>query len=171
MKKYLTILLFSFLLIMFSFAYAFVPLYKIFCILTSYGGYIDNQQNNAITNLSKRSLTIKFQSTVAEGLPWTFKPLQNDLNVLVGEAALSFYQAHNLANEKTIGVATYNVTPAKAGLYFNKIQCFCFEEQILYENQTIDMPVFFYIDPDLLKDPLMEEVSTIILSYTFFRTS
>eukprot|EP00560_Eucampia_antarctica_P004790 CAMPEP_0197842398 /NCGR_PEP_ID=MMETSP1437-20131217/46718_1 /TAXON_ID=49252 ORGANISM="Eucampia antarctica, Strain CCMP1452" /NCGR_SAMPLE_ID=MMETSP1437 /ASSEMBLY_ACC=CAM_ASM_001096 /LENGTH=226 /DNA_ID=CAMNT_0043452271 /DNA_START=1 /DNA_END=681 /DNA_ORIENTATION=- len=115
-------------------------------------------------------ITVRFDSTVGDVLPWSFVPTQLDVKVVPGETALSFFTATNHSDKAITGVATYNVHPPKAGLYFNKIQCFCFEEQRLLPGETVDMPVFFFIDPDYVNDPQLNTVSNITLSYTFFQT-
>ena len=104
-------------------------------------------------------------------MPWKFTPQQREVRVLPGETALAFYTATNKSAEDIIGVATYSVTPAQVAPYFSKIQCFCFEEQRLNAGETVDMPVFFFIDPDFVNDPTMKKIDTITLSYTFFSTS
>lgn len=101
-------------------------------------------------------------------MPWKFTPQQREVRVLPGETALAFYTATNKSTEDIIGVATYSVTPAQVAPYFSKIQCFCFEEQRLNAGETVDMPVFFFIDPDFVNDPTMNKIDTITLSYTFF---
>ena len=103
-------------------------------------------------------------------MPWIFKPQQTEVVLTPGETALAFYTAKNRTQSSITGVATYNVFPPKAGIYFNKIQCFCFEEQRLRSEEEIDMPVLFFIDPEFLDDPAMDSVNSITLSYTFFRT-
>lgn len=103
-------------------------------------------------------------------MPWKFIPQQREVRVLPGETALAFYTATNKSDEDIIGVATYSVTPAQVAPYFSKIQCFCFEEQRLNAGETVDMPVFFFIDPDFVNDPTMTRIDTITLSYTFFST-
>jgi cytochrome c oxidase assembly protein subunit 11 len=105
---------------------------------------------------------------VSDVLPWKFSPQQREVRVLPGETALAFYTATNKGPTDIIGVATYSVTPAQVAPYFSKIQCFCFEEQKLNAGESVDMPVFFFIDPDFLKDPAMRGIDTITLSYTFF---
>ena len=115
-------------------------------------------------------LRIYFTTNTSSVLPWSFTPTQSSIKVIPGETALSFFTATNHSNKPITGVATYNVHPAKAGLYFNKIQCFCFEEQRLLPGETVDMPVFFYIDPDFMDDPYIDRVNSITLSYTFFKT-
>lgn len=109
-----------------------------------------------------------FNASVSDVLPWKFTPQQREVHVLPGETALAFYTATNFGDQDIIGVATYSVTPAQTAPYFSKIQCFCFEEQRLNAGETVDMPVFFYLDPDLLTDLNMRGVETVTLSYTFF---
>ncbi|KAI9227399.1 MAG: cytochrome c oxidase assembly protein CtaG/Cox11-domain-containing protein [Piptocephalis tieghemiana] len=153
--------------------YAAVPLYRAFCGATGLGG-------NPLTDASKftrdklipvteaKRYRITFNSDVSEALRWRFKPQQRDIYVLPGETALSFFTATNTSKEDLVGISTYNVTPNKAGAYFNKVQCFCFEEQMLRAGESVDMPVFFFLDPEIAEDPLMADVDTITLSYTFF---
>ena len=117
-----------------------------------------------------RLITVRFDSTVGDVLPWTFVPAQLDVKVVPGETALSFFTATNKSDKAITGVATYNVYPPKVGLYFNKIQCFCFEEQRLLPGETVDMPVFFFIDPEIMDDPQLRHVNNVTLSYTFFQT-
>jgi len=117
-----------------------------------------------------RLLRIHFDTSTSDILPWTFKPTQPYVKVVPGETALCFFTATNHSPYPITGVATYNVHPPKAGLYFNKIQCFCFEEQRLLPGETVDMPVFFYVDPDFEEDVNLDRCNHITLSYTFFRT-
>lgn len=117
-----------------------------------------------------RLITVRFDSTVGDTIPWTFVPTQLDVKVVPGETALSFFTATNHSDKAITGVATYNVHPPRAGLYFNKIQCFCFEEQRLLPGEQIDMPVFFFIDPEYATDPQLSRINNITLSYTFFQT-
>ena len=117
-----------------------------------------------------RLITVRFDSTVGDILPWSFVPAQLDVKVVPGETALSFFTATNHSDKAITGVATYNVHPPKVGLYFNKIQCFCFEEQRLLPGETVDMPVFFFIDPEIMDDPQLKHVNNVTLSYTFFQT-
>lgn len=148
-------------------AFASVPLYRIFCQKTGYGGTPQLVYQNA-TKLSDRQITVRFNANVQKDLPWEFRPLQNEITVYAGETGLAFYQVTNTSKEPLVGIATYNVTPEKAGLYFNKIECFCFEEQTLPPGQTVDMPVQFFIHPDLDEDKNLKDVQTVTLSYTFF---
>lgn len=113
-------------------------------------------------------LRITFNSNVSSILPWKFTPQQREVRVLPGETALAFYTATNNSSEDIIGVATYSVSPGQVAPYFSKIQCFCFEEQRLNAGETVDMPVFFYIDPEFVNDPNMKGIETVTLSYTFF---
>jgi len=117
-----------------------------------------------------RLLTVRFDSTVGDVLPWSFVPTQLNVKIVPGETALSFFTATNHSDKAITGVATYNVYPPRAGLYFNKVQCFCFEEQRLLPGETIDMPVFFFVDPEFVNDPQLARVNNITLSYTFFQT-
>lgn len=156
-------------------SYAAVPLYKVFCQATGYGGTTQEADEEKVRMMmpvkGARPLSIKFGGNVSSSLPWTFTPQQKEVEVVPGETALAFYTAENTSKDPIIGVATYNVLPMKAGLYFNKIQCFCFDEQRLEPNEEIDMPVFFFVDPKFLEDPEMEDVQSITLSYTFFRSA
>lgn len=118
----------------------------------------------------KRPVKVRFNADVSAAMPWRFVPRQTELVVQPGETALAFYTAHNRTDDDVVGIATYNVTPPKVGIYFNKIQCFCFEEQRLRAREKIDMPVFFFVDREFAEDPRMADVDSITLSYTFFRS-
>jgi cytochrome c oxidase assembly protein subunit 11 len=115
-----------------------------------------------------KRIRITFNGSVSDVLPWKFVPQQREVRVLPGETALAFYTATNKSDDDIIGVATYSVTPGQVAPYFSKIQCFCFEEQRLNAGETVDMPVFFYIDPDFVNDPNMRGIEQVTLSYTFF---
>ncbi|MPC39323.1 Cytochrome c oxidase assembly protein COX11, mitochondrial [Portunus trituberculatus] len=115
-----------------------------------------------------RMLRVKFNADTAASMTWNFRPEQREVQIHPGETALAFYTARNPTDRPVIGVSTYNVVPFDAGQYFNKIQCFCFEEQLLNPHEEVHMPVFFYIDPEFADDPKMENVDIITLSYTFF---
>lgn len=161
---------------MLGLTYASVPLYKVFCQATGFGGttqrVLDTQENQSkmVPVSTARPIRIYFTGVVSDAMPWTFTPQQREVTLVPGETSLAFYTAKNPTSKPITGVATYNVYPPKAGLYFNKIQCFCFEEQRLNANEEIDMPVFFFIDPEILDDPAMKGVHNITLSYTFFKT-
>jgi len=149
-------------------AYASVPLYEIFCRVTGYGGttQVAAAESNQVI---ERTLKIRFDSNVNPALGWAFDPVLKSMDLKVGENALAFYQAENETDDVIVGTATFNVTPDKAGLYFNKVECFCFTEQVLKPGQRVDMPVSFFIDPSIVEDPNLDDVTTITLSYTFFR--
>lgn len=150
-------------------AFASVPLYRLFCQVTGYGGTTQRAEQ-APVEIGTRVVAVRFNATVASGdLGWEFKPLQAEVAARVGEEHLAFYRATNNGAVPTVGVATFNVTPHKAGIYFQKIACFCFSEQELQPGESIDMPVSFYVDPAIDKDPNLKDVTTITLSYTFFR--
>ena len=158
---------------MLGISYAAVPLYRIFCASTGYSGtpVTDSSRFAAerlVPDAESRRIRITFESNTSDALQWSFKPELREVRVVPGETALTFYRAKNNAKEDIVGIATYNVTPYRAGQYFNKIQCFCFEEQMLRAGEEVDMPVFFFIDPDFNDDPYMKEVNTITLSYTLF---
>ena len=149
-------------------AYASAPLYALFCQVTGFGGTTQRAEAAPVRQVD-RSIKVRFNADVNQSLPWRFKPEQRELTVKLGETGLAAYQAVNRADRPTVGTALYNVTPDKAGKYFNKIECFCFTEQVLEPGQSVDMPVAFFVDPSLADDPAMEDVTTITLSYTFFR--
>jgi cytochrome c oxidase assembly protein subunit 11 len=150
-------------------AYASVPLYRLFCEVTGYGG-TTRQASAAPQTISERVINIEFNADIDPALNWEFKPGERSHKVKIGEQALTYYVAHNRENYPVKGHAVYNVVPFKAGPYFNKIECFCFTEQTLAAGQKVDMPVSFFIDPAMLNDPDMKDVKTITLSYTFFPT-
>ncbi|XP_051168736.1 cytochrome c oxidase assembly protein COX11, mitochondrial [Leptopilina boulardi] len=154
-------------------SYAAVPLYRIFCQAYSYGGTVgivghDSTKIENLKPLKDRIINIRFNADTGATMRWNFKPQQSDINVIPGETVLAFYTATNPTDLPVTGVSTYNVIPFEAGQYFNKIQCFCFEEQQLNPHEQVDMPVFFYVDPEFAYDPRMEHVDQIVLSYTFF---
>jgi len=194
--------------------YAAVPLYKVFCQTTGFGGttqrvrigekdlqdmdplqrffrsilgkiaspkssarvhtWTDEEAAARLASLKPVEnadyLTIRFDTTVDDIIPFTFEPVQLDVKVVPGETALSFFRVTNKSDKAVTGVATYNVHPPKVGVYFQKIQCFCFEEQRLLPGETVDMPVFFFIDPEIINDPQVSYVRSVTLSYTFFQT-
>ena len=149
-------------------AFASVPLYQLFCQVTGYGGTTQVAETVPET-VSQRRITVRFNADVDSRLPWDFSPEQKSVELMVGEPGLAFYLATNEADRPTVGTATFNVTPAKAGAYFNKVQCFCFEEQELAVGESMRMGVSFFVDPAMLDDPSLDDVETITLSYTFFR--
>jgi len=161
-------------ILVFGAAYASVPLYKVFCQVTGFGGTTqraDELKANTVKPVDGgRVIRVDFTSNVHSTIPWDFRPTQKSLRLVPGETALAFYTVRNRSDKAITGVATYNVFPSKAGLYFNKIQCFCFEEQRLQPGEEVDMPVFFFLDPALLRDPTMDHTHVVTLAYTFFKT-
>lgn len=146
---------------------ASAPIYNLFCKATGFGG--TTQKSTIIPSIKgKRDIVIRFDANVAPDLPWHFVPKQKSVTVKPGENALVFYWAENLSSKDIIGTAIYNVSPAKAGQYFKKVHCFCFEEQLLRAGGKMMMPVSFFLSPELEDDPEMEDVTEIILSYSFF---
>lgn len=145
-----------------------VPLYRLFCQAT---GLVGSSQRAATAPAEAAAavVTIRFDAETAPDLGWEFRPLQGMVTVHPGEARQIFYRAVNKTTGPLTGTATYNVTPAKAGIYFDKLQCFCFSEQHLAAGESADMAVVFFIDPDILVDPNTSDVQTITLSYTMFR--
>jgi cytochrome c oxidase assembly protein subunit 11 len=151
-------------------AYASVPLYRLFCQVTGYGG-TTQVATAAPTEVGARKVTVRFNADTYRDLPWSFAAAQREVTVAVGESTLAFYTATNRSSAPITGTATYNVTPQKAGRYFDKLACFCFEEQTLAPGATVEMPVSFFVDPAISDDPNMDDVTTITLSYTFFRAA
>ena len=149
-------------------SFASVPLYRLFCQVTGYGGTTQVAEA-APGAVAERIIKVRFNADTAPGLPWYFKPVQREVAVKVGESGLAYYRARNLAATAVTGTSTFNVTPLKAGEYFSKVACFCFDEQRLEAGQELDMGVSFFIDPEILSDRNLDEVKTITLSYTFFR--
>lgn len=158
-------------------SYIAVPFYKIVCTETGIDGTpLTPESNGKVTDPKSmipvsgaKRIKITFNADVSDSMRWKFVPTTRHMYVVPGETALAFYTAQNPTLEDIVGISTYSVVPAKAAQYFNKIQCFCFEEQKLQAGEEIDMPVFFYIDPEFARDPWMRDVDTITLSYTFFR--
>ncbi len=151
-------------------SYAAVPLYRLFCQVTGFGGttQVAAAAPAAPAAIAERVVTVRFNADVARGMPWRFRPLEREMRVRVGETAMALFAAENLADRTVVGTSTFNVTPYKMGRYFSKVECFCFTEQALAPGERVDMPVTFFVDPDMLSDPNVAEVNTITLSYTFF---
>lgn len=163
----LALTLASVAIFMVGLSFAAVPAYKLFCQFTGYGGTTQKAERPA-EFVSDRTITIRFDSNVSPDLSWEFKPVQKVIKVRIGEPSLIFYQARNTSKRDTVGTASFNVTPEGAGIYFNKIQCFCFNEQRLAAGQIADMPVDFYIDPAILEDEDAKRIKEVTLSYTMF---
>ncbi len=148
-------------------AYASVPLYRMFCQVTGFGG-TTQRTTTASSSVLDRTVTVRFDANVAPGLPWTFVSVSPPMTVKLGETAIATYKATNTSDLPTIGTAAYNVVPDQAGVFFNKLQCFCFTEQTLAPGQSLDMPVQFFVDPAMATDKDGRRVNEITLSYTFF---
>lgn len=146
---------------------AAVPLYRLFCQVTGYGGTTQIADTRPEAPLAQ-TIKVRFNADIDPKLPWSFQPEQREIEVRIGEQHLAFYRAINRSDRSIIGQAVYNVAPHKAGIYFDKIACFCFTEQELQPGEKVDMPVSFFVDPAILNDPNTRDVTTITLSYTFF---
>lgn len=151
---------------MVSLSFASVPLYDWFCRVTGYGG-TTSVADGASDTVLDREITVRFASATERGMPWEFKPVATTMKVKIGETGLAFYEASNPTDRTVAGSASFNVTPFTAGGYFSKIDCFCFEEQVLAPGESVQMPVTFYVDPEIVEDDEAALVHTITLSYTF----
>lgn len=149
-------------------SFAAVPLYSLFCRVTGYAG-TTQVADDVPAAAAERIIKVRFNADVDPHLDWQFVPAQREITLRVGESAVAHYRARNLADRPITGTATFNVTPLKAGPYFSKVQCFCFDEQRLAPDQVADMPVQFFVDPAIMDDRNLDDVKTITLSYTFFR--
>jgi cytochrome c oxidase assembly protein subunit 11 len=148
-------------------AYAAVPLYEMFCRATGYGGVPQIASSESATR-GQKVMTVHFDANIASDLPWIFEPEQPSIKLRTGETATVFYKVKNRSDKATVGLASYNVAPERSGMFFNKIACFCFNEQTLGPGESMDMPVVFYIDPAVETDEIMKTQESITLSYTFF---
>lgn len=157
-----------FVAVMIGVSFASVPLYNLFCKVTGYGG--TTQEGGEVpAEPSERQVQVRFNADVNAEMPWDFKAEQHAVDVRLGEQKLISYVATNPSKEQITGTAIYNVTPAQAGQYFHKTQCFCFQEQVLNPGKTVHMPVMFWVDPKLNDDPELRDLKVITLSYTFFK--
>jgi cytochrome c oxidase assembly protein subunit 11 len=163
-----SVLLAAVVLGMVGLSFASVPLYRLFCQATGFGG-TTQRAAAAPGRVADAVVTVRFDAATAADLGWDFRPLENAVQVHPGEQREVFFRAVNRTPETVTGSATYNVTPAKTGIYFDKLQCFCFNAQQLGPGESRDMGVVFFVDPDLLTDPGTSDVRTITLSYTMFR--
>ncbi|MEQ8807021.1 MAG: cytochrome c oxidase assembly protein [Rhodospirillales bacterium] len=154
-------------------SYASVPLYQLFCQVTGYGGttQVSDATKAVPAAMQGKTVTIAFDANVARDLNWEFRPEQRRVTLHAGEQALAFYSAKNNDSRPVTGTASFNVTPYKAGIYFTKIDCFCFTEQTLQPGEQVDMPVQFYVDPEFFTDTNTKDVREIVLSYTFHRAA
>ena len=157
----------SFVFGMGAMSYAAVPLYRIFCQVTGYNG--TTQRVDQVSSvILDRTMRVTFDANVAPGLQWEFKPVEREVNPKIGETIQVNFTAENRSNETQRGQAVFNVTPGEAGVYFNKVQCFCFTETDLKPGEKLDMPVVFYIDPEIVKAVESKDIHTVTLSYTFY---
>jgi cytochrome c oxidase assembly protein subunit 11 len=145
------------------------PFYDWFCRVTGFGGATSVAEAGADIILD-RTVKVRFDASLEQGMPWTFKPVAHSMTIRIGETGLAFYEAHNPSNRVIAGTASFNVYPYAAGGYFTKIECFCFQEQVLQPGETVQMPVSFYVDPAIVDDPDGMFVQEIVLSYTFHET-
>ncbi len=152
---------------MLGLSFASVPLYRLYCQVTGYGGKA-YQSNDGSGEVLSREVTVRFNTDVSPNLPWDFKPDQEPLTLNIGQEAAISFTAINRGNKAYAGTALYNVSPPAAGKYFHKTQCFCFDYQLIAPNQTAHFPVVFYIDPEIANDPQLDDLKTITLSYAFF---
>jgi cytochrome c oxidase assembly protein subunit 11 len=150
-------------------SFAAVPLYRMFCQVTGFGG-TPQVADAAPSTVLNRTIKIRFDTNVDKGLPWEFKSEQRAVDVRIGESALVFFKAQNPTNKPVSGTAGFNVAPEIAGRYFAKIECFCFQQQTLAAGQSIDMPVTFFVDPKIVEDESAKNIEEITLSYTFYRS-
>ncbi|OOG76640.1 Cytochrome c oxidase assembly protein CtaG [Ensifer sp. M14] len=148
-------------------AYAAVPLYDMFCRVTGYNGTTQRVEQASDVILDEK-VKVTFDANTSGGLPWEFKPVQRDIDVRIGETVQVMYRAKNLSSKPTTGQATFNVTPMQAGAYFNKVQCFCFTETTLQPGEEMEMPVVFFVDPDMVNAVETKDIKTLTLSYTFY---
>lgn len=155
-------------LAMLSLGFASKPLYDTFCRVTGYGGTTRVAEEISTTTL-EREIKVRFDANVASNLGWTFTPDDVAITVKLGQNALAYYTATNDTKYPIVGTASYNVSPIKAAPYFSKLECFCFTEQLLKPGETVNMPVLFFVDPEMANDKRLDEIKTITLSYTFHR--
>jgi cytochrome c oxidase assembly protein subunit 11 len=163
----IVIMCISFVVGMGAMSYATVPLYRMFCQLTGFNGTTQRVEQ-ASTVILDRPIAVSFDANVAPGLPWDFKPMQREVNPKIGETIEIKFYAENKSDQPTRGQAIFNVSPVEAGVYFNKVQCFCFNETDLAPGEKREMPVVFYVDPDITKAPETKDITALTLSYTFY---
>jgi cytochrome c oxidase assembly protein subunit 11 len=150
-------------------SFAAVPLYRMFCQVTGYSG-VPLRAEAAPAHAIDRNIEVHFDANVDQALPWSFAPVDRQIDVKIGETTLAFFKADNKSDVPVKGTAVFNVVPERAARYFNKIECFCFKEQTLAPKQSVEMPVTFFIDPKIVEDDDTKNISEITLSYTFYRS-
>lgn len=153
--------------LMASLSFAAVPFYRWFCQVTGFAGTTNVASADSEVILDQ-TIEVRFDASLDAGMPWTFKPVQRTMTLRIGETGLAFYEAHNPTDRVVAGQASYNVTPDAAGGFFDKIECFCFVQQVLQPGQTVQMPVSFFVDPAMVTDREGQYVHQITLSYTFY---
>jgi len=151
-------------------AFAAVPIYDAFCKVTGYGG-TTQEADVAPTQILERTIEIRFDANTSPDLPVVFAPKQTSETLRIGETGLAFYRVRNTSDEPVVARATYNVTPHIAGQYFAKLECFCFTDRVIAPGQETDLPVVFFVDPEIVSDPDTADITTLTLSYTFFRST
>ncbi|MEM7523893.1 MAG: cytochrome c oxidase assembly protein [Pseudomonadota bacterium] len=154
---------------MLGLSFAAVPLYDLFCRVTGYGGTV-TAADKAPDQVLDRFVTVRFDASKDRDFPWSFKPVETTMKIRIGETGLAFYEASNPTDRPIAGTASFNVAPFSAGGYFSKIECFCFTEQVLQPGETVQMPVTFFVDPEIVHDDEAKLIHTITLSYTFHET-
>lgn len=165
-NRLVALVLLAFFAGMIGVAYAAVPLYKVFCQVTGYGGTTQRATQYAKKVLDQK-ITVRFDANVA-GVPWDFQPEQREITMPIGQTVTVAFRARNLENTTNSGRASFNVTPQSAGAYFMKVQCFCFTDNTLKPGEELEMPVVFYVDPDIVDAPELKHIHTLTLSYTFY---
>lgn len=148
-------------------AWASVPFYDWFCRVTGFGGTTVVASTDS-DDILEQTIKIKFDASLERDMPWTFKPVEREMEIRIGETGLAFYEAYNPTDHPVAGQASYNVFPYEAGGFFNKIDCFCFTEQVLEPGERVQMPVTFFVDPEIVTDRDAKHVHSITLSYTFY---
>ena len=148
-------------------AWASVPFYDWFCRVTGFGG-TPNVAQDAGSEILDQPIKVRFDASKARGMPWEFKPVQHEMVIRIGEEGLAFYEAYNPTDRPIAGQASYNVAPYEAGAFFSKIECFCFTEQVLMPGERVQMPVSFFVDPEIVNDRDAKHTGHITLSYTFY---
>lgn len=155
--------------VMLVLSFASVPLYAWFRGATGYGGTTQSAAA-APDRILEQTVKVRFDGSLTEGMPWQIRPVQRTMDLRIGEVGLAFFEAHNPTDRPIAGNTTFNVFPFSAGSYFNKMDCFCFEPQVLEPGETVQLPVTFFVDPEMLEDPATKYVTAITLSYTFYET-
>lgn len=156
---------------MLGLGFASVPLYRIFCQVTGFGGTTmrATEAEAAAVQITNKMISVRFDANVDRQMPWRFATQQTTQDLRIGSRKMAFYSAENLSNQPMTGIASFNVEPELAGKYFHKVQCFCFNEQTLQPGQSVNMPVIYYVDPKILQDPETKDIQQITLSYTFHK--